>query len=223
MVALQKRKALRNKTLTAAAGDAPRGRGKHRSQPALCEPIDCRESLSAYPGAYQAPRGMRSRRPADAPKPKPRWDVHLPGAGNRGGSLAGALRPLIAGPSGSAVSPRLSGWTARPGICRPSPRPTPGQALHRRPAPQAQIASGLLSRPAPDSLIGVEVRAVSPAEPALVNTGVHQPQLQLRRPEVLPHRLPTVGWRIRRTSKGGTERVGQADSDLGRPQDGIKR
>ena len=36
-------------------------------------------------------------------KPKPRWDVHLPGAGNRGGSLAGVFRPLIAGPSGSAV------------------------------------------------------------------------------------------------------------------------
>ena len=29
-----------------------------------------------------------------------------------------------------------------------------------------------------------------------MKTGVHQPQLQLRRPEVLPHRLPTVGWRI---------------------------
>ena len=59
-------------------------------------------------------------------KPKPRWDVHLPGAGNRGGSLAGVFRRLIAGPSGSAVSPRLSGWTARPGICRPSPAPPPG-------------------------------------------------------------------------------------------------
>ena len=58
-------------------------------------------------------------------KPKPRWDVHLPGVGNRGGSLAGVFRPLIAGPSGSAVSPRLSGWTARPGICRPSPAPPP--------------------------------------------------------------------------------------------------
>ena len=58
-------------------------------------------------------------------KPKPRWDVHLPGAGNRGGSRAGVFRPLIAGPSGSAVSPRLSGWTARPGICRPSPAPPP--------------------------------------------------------------------------------------------------
>ena len=59
------------------------------------------------------------------PKPKPRWDVHLPGAGNRGGSLAGVFRPLIAGPSGSAVSPRLSGWTARPGICRHAPAPPP--------------------------------------------------------------------------------------------------
>ena len=32
-------------------------------------------------------------------KPKPRWDVHLTGRGNRAGSLAGALRLLIAGPS----------------------------------------------------------------------------------------------------------------------------
>ena len=62
-----------------------------------------------------------SGRYLETTKPKPRWDVHLPGAGNRGGSLAGVFRPLIAGPSGSAVSPRLSGWTARPGICRPSP------------------------------------------------------------------------------------------------------
>ena len=58
-------------------------------------------------------------------KPKPRWDVHLPGMGIPAGSLAGVFRPLIAGPSGSAVSPRLSGWTARPGICRPSPAPPP--------------------------------------------------------------------------------------------------
>ena len=69
-----------------------------------------------------SPRPMRAVQRA---KPKPRWDVHLPGAGNRGGSLAGVFRPLIAGPSGSAVSPRLSGWTARPGICRPSPAPPP--------------------------------------------------------------------------------------------------
>ena len=58
-------------------------------------------------------------------KPKPRWDVHFPGDGNRCGSLAGVLRALIAGPSGSAVSPRLSGWTARQGICRPAPAPPP--------------------------------------------------------------------------------------------------
>ena len=66
-----------------------------------------------------------SRATEVASKPKPRWDVHLPGAGNRGGSLAGVFRPLIAGPSGSAVSPRLSGWTARPGICRHAPAPPP--------------------------------------------------------------------------------------------------
>ena len=70
-------------------------------------------------------RQLFRQRPIIHPKPKPRWEVHLPGAGNRGGSLAGVFRPLIAGPSGSAVSPRLSGWTARPGICRPSPAPPP--------------------------------------------------------------------------------------------------
>ena len=82
----------------------------------------------------------RAAEEAADPKPKPMWDVHLANAGNRAGSLAGVPRPLIAGPSGSAVSPRLSGWPARPGICRPSPRPTPGQALHRRPAPQALVS-----------------------------------------------------------------------------------
>ena len=94
-------------------------------------------------------------------KPKPRWDVHLPDVGNRAGNLAGVLRPLTAVLSGSGASPRLSGWPARPGSCRPSPQPTPGQALHRRPAAQTQIASGLLSRPTPDGLICVEVRAVA--------------------------------------------------------------
>ena len=81
-------------------------------------------------------------------KPKPRWDVHLPGAGNRGGSLAGVFRLLIAGP----VRQRRLTSSFRLG--------QPGQEfvdplLHRRPAPQAQIASDLLSRPTPDSLIGV--------------------------------------------------------------------
>ena len=87
-----------------------------------------------YPSADKQPETRRPRvDPGETAmatfewrtKPKPRWDVHLPGAGNRGGSLAGVFRPLIAGPSGSAVSPRLSGWTARPGICRPSPAPPP--------------------------------------------------------------------------------------------------
>ena len=115
-----------------------------------------------------------------ATKPKPRWDVHLPGAGNRGGSLAGVFRPLIAGPSGSAVSPRLSGWSARPGIFRPSP------ALP--PCCPTQIASGLISRPTPDSRIGVEVRTVA--------RQVHQPQPKPRRPQVLPHRLAPMRWRV---------------------------
>ena len=43
------------------------------------------------------------------PKPRPRWDVHSPEAGNRAGNLARALRPLTVGPSGSGASPRLSG------------------------------------------------------------------------------------------------------------------
>ena len=37
------------------------------------------------------------------PKPKPRWDVHLPEVGDRAGSLAGGIRPLIAGPCGSGA------------------------------------------------------------------------------------------------------------------------
>ena len=40
---------------------------------------------------------------ADSTKPKPRWDVHLPEVGDRAGSLAGGIRPLIAGPCGSGA------------------------------------------------------------------------------------------------------------------------
>ena len=40
---------------------------------------------------------------AISPKPKPRWDVHLPEVGDRAGSLAGGIRPLIAGPYGSGA------------------------------------------------------------------------------------------------------------------------
>ena len=49
----------------------------------------------------------------------------MPGAGNRAASFAGVLRPLIAGPSGSVASPRLSGWPVRRGNRRPSPAPPP--------------------------------------------------------------------------------------------------
>ena len=100
--------------------------------------------------------------------------MHLPSAGNRCGSLAGVLRPLIAGPSGSAVSPRLSGWPARPGSCRPFPAPPPC-------CPGTDCPSPPLS-PSPSRFIGVEVRAV-PRQ-------VHHPQLQIRRPEALPHASP---------------------------------
>ena len=94
---------------------------------------------------HSSPAGNRA---GGQPKPKPRWDVHLPGAGNRGGSLAGVFRPLIAGPSGSAVSPRLSGWTARPGICRHAPAPAALLPKHRLPVTsslaQPQTASSAL-------------------------------------------------------------------------------
>ena len=58
-------------------------------------------------------------------KPMPRWDVHLPNAGNRSGTLARVPRPLIAEPPGSAVSPCPSGWPVWPEICRPSLAPLP--------------------------------------------------------------------------------------------------
>ena len=58
-------------------------------------------------------------------KPKPRWDVHLPGVVNQAGSLTGLPRPLTGGSSGSAVSPLLSGGSILPGTGRPSPAPLP--------------------------------------------------------------------------------------------------
>ena len=99
--------------------------------------------------------------------------------GNQTGSVAGTLQPLIAGRSDSTVSPRFSGWPVRRGIA--------DHLLHRRLASQAQIASGLLSRPTP-SLIGVEVRAVA--------RQVHKTHLQLRGPQIVLHRLATMGWGI---------------------------
>ena len=123
--------------------------------------LECRHTIALILDRFSEVRSiLPRRRPLSrecashrGPKPKPRWDVHLPGAGNRGGSLAGVFRPLIAGPSGSAVSPRLSGWTAQPGICRPSPAPPPC-------CPSTDCQWPPLS-PNPDSLIGVEVRAVA--------------------------------------------------------------
>ena len=39
--------------------------------------------------------------------------MHLLGYGNRVASFSGVLRPLIAGRSGSTVSPHLSGWPVK--------------------------------------------------------------------------------------------------------------
>ena len=54
------------------------------------------EGVVIYIG--RAAGGCRLR---PGPKPKPRWDVHLPEVGDRAGSLAGGIRPLIAGLCGS--------------------------------------------------------------------------------------------------------------------------
>ena len=70
--------------------------------------LRCAPSLSGSPvsypeGATPAPDYTSSRNlitkvldfvQFGGPKPKPRWDVHLPGAGNRVGSLAGVFRAL---------------------------------------------------------------------------------------------------------------------------------
>ena len=58
--------------------------------------------------------------------------------------------------------------------------------LNGRLASQAQVARRLLSRPSPDRLVGVEVRAVT--------RQIHQPQP--RCPQILPHRLATMGRRV---------------------------
>ena len=87
-----------------AASDEPEGAGAQglkRREAALLDPPNT-TAVSRQPNPAWS-------------KLKPRWDVHLPGAGNRAGGLAVIFRPLIAGPSGSAASPRVSGWTARPG------------------------------------------------------------------------------------------------------------
>ena len=48
-------------------------------------------------------------------KLKPRWEVHLGGVGNRGGSLVGGFRPLIAGWYGTSVWPHPPGWPTQRG------------------------------------------------------------------------------------------------------------
>ena len=76
--------------------------------------------------------------------------MHLPGAG----SPAGVLQPLLAGRSGTAVSPPLSGWPARRESCSPSPAPQPWFPGTGFPSPPALPIS-------PYHLIGVEVRAIA--------------------------------------------------------------
>ena len=72
----------------------------------------------------------------------------MPEARNRAGNAAGVLRPVIAGPSGSGASPRLSGWPARPGSCGPFPAPPPCCPGRDCPSPrslaQPQTASSAL-------------------------------------------------------------------------------
>ena len=73
------------------------------------------------------------------------------------------------------------------------PAGQPGQEaahplLHRRSASQAQVPGRLFPRPSPDGFIGVEAWAVA--------RQIHQPQPQARPPQILPHRLATMGWGI---------------------------
>ena len=110
-----------------------------------------------------------------ATKPKPRWDVHLPGAGNRGGSVS-ALDCRTVRQRRLTSSFRLDSPARNLPTLSCTAACSPGTDCQWPPL-----------WPSP-SLIGVEVRAVA--------RQVHQPQLQLRRPEVLPHRFPTVGRRI---------------------------
>ena len=71
--------------------------------------VEIREGLNGTASVISTEKAQRLL--GWRPKPRPRWDVHLPDAGNRAGNragnlagnLAGALRPSIAAPSGSAV------------------------------------------------------------------------------------------------------------------------
>ena len=103
----------------------------------------------------------------------------MPEVGDRAGSLAGGIRPLIAGLCGTLD------------LVFPAGQPSQEAAyplLHRRAASQAQVPGRLFPRPAPNGFICIEVWAVA--------RQIHQPQPQARRPEVLPHRLATMGWGI---------------------------
>ena len=62
-----------------------------------------REAMAALEAEAQAAAEQAEVEGKTHPKPKPRWDVHLPEVGDRAGSLAGGIRPLIAGPCGSGA------------------------------------------------------------------------------------------------------------------------
>ena len=113
-----------------AAGSAgPKARGKPPTAPPGAKP----EGLKAgQPGRNASIRPLTNQSHRiqvltsvvqSITKLKPRWDVHLPDAGNGAGSLPRVPRPLTAGPSGIAVLPRLSGWSARRGSYRLSLAP----------------------------------------------------------------------------------------------------
>ena len=69
--------------------------------------------------------------------------------------------------------------------------------LHRRPGPQAQVPRCLFPGPAPHSFIAIEVRTVA--------WQVHQPQVQTGCPQILPHPLAPVRWRLSQITISGLE------------------
>ena len=135
----------------------------------LTEPVSSVACLCPYPAR------------AEATKPKPRWDVHFREGGNRAGNLAGVSRPLIA----ALVRQRRLISSCR--LASPARKPpTLSCTASLVPRHRLPVASSL-AHPQ-NGLVGVEVRTVA--------RQVHQPQVQLRRPQVFPQRLAAMGRRI---------------------------